>query len=267
MTETKVLINGEYGTGRRSVAQAIHQCSNRKDKPFVSIACGELPEPIIEALLLGKHASSASKLISKKSLLAEAEGGTVFIEDIDTMSKELQKKLFEFFKDYRAAKAANEEEGNQANTTSGVRFIAGSAVHLKDASEAGSFLVDLYKQFASVELSIPPLRDRKDDILPIATYILKKSVGASEDPPQITPDARALMFSYSWPGNISELATTLLDLMPKIENGKITHDMLPEYLGEVEAVVPQITQNQNVFQGRELRKFLSRQIKERQAAT
>ncbi len=255
ITETCVLINGEYGAGRHTVGMAIHESSARKAKPFVVLPCSELPEPVLDLLLFGETQRSEGRLLGKKSTVVDdAAGGTVFLEDVDTLSLDYQQRLADFLAAYKAGKGSGPKK---------VRFLASSSSSLDERVKAGEFLLPLYKQIAMVAVSIAPLRKRREDILPIACSIMRDLLDDRAAAPRFTPDARALMFDYPWPGNVSELAYVMEHVVENMEEGVVSHENLPSFMSAESGAksASELAPSTSMFQGRELRKFLSSQIK------
>ena len=220
---TTVLIQGESGTGKDLIAKAIHYESSRQDKPFVAINCSAIPETLMEAELFGheKGAFTDAKQM-KKGLFEAADGGTLFLDEIGELSPLLQAKLLRVLEDQVIRRV-----GGIRDMQVDVRVIAASNRDLEKAVHDGQFRQDLYYRLAIIAIFIPPLRDRKEDIMPLVDFFIerynrrfKKSIRG------ITDDTRRLIFSHNWPGNVRELKNT-------IERGMILEDepfLRPVYL-------------------------------------
>ncbi|MGB7549550.1 MAG: sigma-54 dependent transcriptional regulator [Terracidiphilus sp.] len=220
---TTILIQGESGTGKDLIAKAIHYESSRSEKPFVAINCSAIPETLMEAELFGheKGAFTDAKQM-KKGLFEAADGGTLFLDEIGELSPLLQAKLLRVLEDQMIRRV-----GGLRDMQVNVRVIAASNRDLEKAVREGQFRQDLYYRLAIIAIFIPPLRDRKGDILPLVDFFIdrynrrfKKSVRG------ITDDTRHLILSHNWPGNVRELKNT-------IERGMILEDetfLRPVYL-------------------------------------
>ena len=220
---TTILIQGESGTGKDLIAKAIHYESSRHAKPFVAINCSAIPETLMEAELFGheKGAFTDAKQM-KKGLFEAADGGTLFLDEIGELTPLLQAKLLRVLEDQVVRRV-----GGIRDMQVDVRVIAASNRDLEKAVREGQFRPDLYYRLAVIAIFIPPLRDRKDDILPLVEFFIdrynrrfKKSIRG------ITDDTRSLILSHNWPGNVRELKNT-------IERGMILEDeplLRPVYL-------------------------------------
>jgi len=220
---TTILIQGESGTGKDLIAKAIHYESSRHEKPFVAINCSAIPETLMEAELFGheKGAFTDAKQM-KKGLFEAADGGTLFLDEIGELSPLLQAKLLRVLEDQVIRRV-----GGLRDMQIDVRVIAASNRDLEKAVREGQFRQDLYYRLAIIAIFIPPLRDRKEDILPLVSFFIdrynrrfKKSVRG------ITDETRSLILSHNWPGNVRELKNT-------IERGMILEEepfLRPVYL-------------------------------------
>jgi DNA-binding NtrC family response regulator len=220
---TTILIQGESGTGKDLIAKAIHYESSRQEKPFVVINCSAIPETLMEAELFGheKGAFTDAKQM-KKGLFEAADGGTLFLDEIGELSPLLQAKLLRVLEEQIIRRV-----GGVRDMQVDVRVIAASNRDLEKAVRDGQFRQDLYYRLAIIAIFIPPLRDRKEDILPLVDFFIdhynrrfKKSIRG------ITDETRRLIFSHNWPGNVRELKNT-------IERGMILEDepfLRPVYL-------------------------------------
>src|SRR5271167_2100395 len=220
---TTILIQGESGTGKDLVAKAIHYRSSRSERPFVAINCSAIPETLMEAELFGheKGAFTDAKQM-KKGLFEAADGGTLFLDEIGELSPLLQAKLLRVLEDQVIRRV-----GGIRDMQVDVRVIAASNRDLEKAVRESQFRQDLYYRLAIIAIFIPPLRDRKEDILPLVDFFIdrynrrfKKSIRG------ITDDTRRLILSHNWPGNVRELKNT-------IERGMILEDeplLRPLYL-------------------------------------
>jgi DNA-binding NtrC family response regulator len=220
---TTILIQGESGTGKDLIAKAIHYESARQERPFVAINCSAIPETLMEAELFGheKGAFTDAKQM-KKGLFEVADGGTLFLDEIGELSPLLQAKLLRVLEDQVIRRI-----GGVRDMQVNVRVIAASNRDLEKAVREGHFRQDLYYRLAIIAIFIPPLRERKEDILPLVDFFIdrynrrfRKSVRGISD------DTRRLLLQHSWPGNVRELKNS-------IERAMILEDeqlLRPHYL-------------------------------------
>jgi transcriptional regulator with PAS, ATPase and Fis domain len=197
-----VLITGESGTGKELIARAIHYNGSRKEKRFVAIDCGAIPENLIESELFGyKKGAFTGAVFDKKGLFEEADGGTVFLDEITNTSRSLQAKLLRVIQEREIRRV-----GDSADRKVDVRLIAATNRDLKQWVQTNQFREDLYYRLNVLSLHIPPLRERKDDIPPLANHILKELVKQNPSLPHtFSRDAIRTLSRYDFPGNIREL--------------------------------------------------------------
>ena len=203
---TTILIQGESGTGKDLIAKSIHYESSRQGRPFVAINCSAIPETLMEAELFGheKGAFTDAKAM-KKGLFEVGDGGTLFLDEIGELSPFLQAKLLRVLEDQMIRRV-----GGGRDMQGDVRVIAASNRDLERAVRDGHFRQDLYYRLAIISIFIPPLRERKEDILPLVEFFLdhynrkfRKSARG------ITEDTRRLLLNYDWPGNVRELKNAI----------------------------------------------------------
>jgi two-component system, NtrC family, response regulator AtoC len=200
MSDSNILIEGETGTGKELFAEYIHKHSTRKENPFVVINCASLPDQLIESELFGHEKGAFTDAKSTKQGLVEiAHGGTLFLDEIGELSLTLQPKLLRFLEngEYRRI-------GGVVNLTSNVRVIGATNRNLLEEADQKNFRRDLLFRLNVITLTIPPLRDRREDILVLAHYFLEvKSPIRSKK--KLSPQAEELLVNYNFPGNIREL--------------------------------------------------------------
>jgi DNA-binding NtrC family response regulator len=202
-----VLISGESGTGKEVFARALHYLSGRAGEPFVPVNCGALPEHLVESEIFGhKRGAFTGALADQAGLIQHAGGGTLFLDEIDTLTRAAQVKLLRFLQDgeYRAV-------GAQELVRADIRIIAATNADLDRLVSDGSFREDLFYRLNVLGLRLPPLRERRGDILLLADHILQgQAVTAAAAPKKLSLEALNGLFAHSWPGNVRELENVLI---------------------------------------------------------
>ena len=201
-SRSTVLISGETGTGKELFARAIHYCGERRSKPFVPVNCAALPDHLIENELFG-HSRGAftGALLEKAGLLQEADGGTLFLDEINSLGLSVQSKLLRVLQDQEFRPL-----GSTKSKTVNVKIIAATNADLRHLVETRQFREDLFYRLNVLSISLPPLRDRKEDILLLANHSLKvyaREFGRKSL--HLNHTAMAKLMGYSWPGNVREL--------------------------------------------------------------
>ncbi len=204
--KSNVLITGESGTGKGLVAQAIHEAGPRKDKPFISINCGAIPETLLESELFGhKKGAFTSAVEDKKGLVTMANGGTLFLDEIGELPPPLQVKLLHVIQSKELTPV-----GDTRVITVDVRVIAATNADLMQRVKEGSFREDLYYRLNVIEITMPTLRERRDDIpLLIKHYLTIFADDAGKNIKDMDYEAMQALLAYDWPGNIRELRNTI----------------------------------------------------------
>lgn len=201
-TTGSVLITGENGTGKELVAHSVHALSQRFNKPFVEVNCAAIPEELIESELFGHEKGAftgATQL--KRGKFDLAHGGTLFLDEIGDMSMKTQAKVLRILQEQKF-----ERVGGSQTISVDVRIVAATNKDLKAEIQAGRFREDLYYRLKVVPILMPSLRDRKEDIQPLAEHFLKDfSASYSRKSRTLTPEALEVLMGYSWPGNVREL--------------------------------------------------------------
>ena len=202
MSDISVLIGGESGTGKEVVARAIHLQSERKNNPFVVVNCGAIPEHLLENELFGyEKGASAGAHAQKLGKFELADTGTLFLDEIGELAPPLQVKLLRFLQDRKI-----ERVGGTQFVDLNVRIIAATNRDLKKEVENHLFREDLYYRLKIVPLDMPPLRERKEDIIPLAQHFLRKLCKDHRKAPMIlSPEAKDALLMHPWPGNVREL--------------------------------------------------------------
>ena len=222
--DSTILLNGETGTGKGMVARAIHKRSKRRDKPFISINCGAIPENLLESELFG-HVRGAftGATSSKQGKFELADGGTILLDEIGDMSSDLQVKVLKVLEE-----GEFEQVGGAKTIKVDVRIIAATHRDLSEEVQRGNFREDLYYRLYVIPMMLPALRDRKSDIpCLIAHFLAHFKQKNDRDVKEITEEALAMMTSYSWPGNVRELKNMVERLVVLKGAGKITARDLP----------------------------------------
>ena len=222
-TDTTILISGESGTGKEVVANAIHTCSRRSNKNFLAINCAALPEPLLESEMFG-HVKGAFTGASdnKEGLFEAANGGTIFLDEIGAMSMSIQGKLLRVLQEKEIRRV-----GGNDTVSIDCRVLAATNIPLEQLMEQGKFREDLYYRLSVIPISIKPLRERAEDILPLLYHILAKECG-EDTPPMIEPEVCNTMEQYNWPGNVRELENAIKHALAFQSDGKVTREALPE---------------------------------------
>lgn len=224
-----VHISGETGTGKELVAAAIHNESRRSGAPFIAINCGALPESLIESELFGHVKGAFSDAIrDKKGRFELAHRGTIFLDEVTELSKNVQVKLLRFLQD-----GTFEKVGGEKTISVNIRVISATNKDLKEEVKNKNFRKDLYYRLNVIPITIPSLRERKNDIPLLVDHFLKQ---AEEDykqkPPRISKEAMSLMMDYAWPGNVRELQNAIQFAIVKCSGSVITPNELPVELRE-----------------------------------
>jgi DNA-binding NtrC family response regulator len=202
-----VLITGESGTGKELIAKAIHESSPRTGKPFVTVNSSNIPSELLESELFG-HTRGAftGAVAAKKGLFEVADGGSIFLDEIGDIPPETQVRLLRVIQEREFTPL-----GDTTPRRVDVRIIAATNIELKDAVKQGTFREDLYYRLAVVPIELPPLRDRREDILPLAQHFIEKynEENGRHVSGHIAPEVLALLEAYSWPGNVRELENAI----------------------------------------------------------
>lgn len=201
-----VLILGETGTGKELVARALHDLSGRSQFPFVAFNCGAFTETLLEDELFGHERGAFTDAhASRKGLLAQAEGGTVFLDEVDTLSARAQVDLLRAVQERRFRPL-----GGQRERPTDVRILAATNAPLERLVRSGRFRADLYYRLGVFSVSLPPLRERKQDVLSLACHFLKKHLAADRGEKRLSTGASAALVEYDWPGNVRELENAMI---------------------------------------------------------
>jgi sigma-54 specific flagellar transcriptional regulator A len=228
--DSTILITGETGTGKGLVARAIHQKSKRRNKPFISINCGAIPENLLESELFG-HVKGAftGATVSKSGKFELAHGGTIFLDEIGDMSPDLQVKVLKVLEE-----GEFEQVGGAKTIRVDVRVIAATHRDLPEEVKSGNFREDLFYRLYVIPIGLPALRDRKADIPYLASYFMQLSNNKNNRQLEgVSEEALEVFMSYSWPGNVRELRNVIERLVVLKGCGKILAHDLPKELKTV----------------------------------
>jgi two-component system response regulator AtoC len=236
---TTVLITGESGSGKEVVARSIHERCERADQPFLAINCGAIPESLIESELFGHSRGAFTGAdAARPGLFREADGGTVFLDEIGELPAHIQVKLLRVLQEQEVRPV-----GEPRSVPIDVRIVAATARDLAGEVAAGRFRDDLYYRLNVLQIHVPPLRDRPDDIPVLAEQLLRnlsRRVGKRVEP--LVPDVLDLLAGYPWPGNVRELENTLERALILTRDGRLTRNLFPfadQVKTEAEASAPE----------------------------
>jgi transcriptional regulator with PAS, ATPase and Fis domain len=227
--DSTILILGETGVGKEVAARAIHAQSSRKDRPFVAINCGAFPEALLESELFGHVKGAFTGAINNNTgLFREAEGGTLLLDEIGDLTATMQVKLL---------RALQEKEirpvGSSKTYAVEARVIAATNRSLEELVHQGRFRHDLYYRISVIPFVIPPLRDRREDILPLSEHFIRKHrKRATRSPITLDHTSQQLLLDYSWPGNVRELENAIEHCLAMRRGPLLTPDFLPVQIVE-----------------------------------
>jgi two-component system response regulator AtoC len=224
-TTATVLVIGETGTGKEVIARAIHHQSQRRTKPFIATSCAALPESLLESELFGHEKGSFTGAVErKKGKFEAADRGTLFLDEIGEINANTQVHLLRALEDKKITRVGCNEE-----IEVDVRFISATNRDLRTMVKQGDFREDLYYRLNVVRIELPSLKDRKEDILPLAEHFLKKySEENSKSIKKFSPEVVKFMLNYSWPGNVRELENMIERGVILSKKNSITLDELPQ---------------------------------------
>jgi DNA-binding NtrC family response regulator len=229
-----ILITGESGTGKELIARAIHTQGRRHAAPFVAVNCGALTETLLESELFGHvKGSFTGAIANKRGIFEQAEDGTVFLDEISETSTALQVKLLRVLQEREIVPV-----GGSNAVQVRARVVAATNSNLDKLCEAGIFRRDLFYRLNVINLHLPPLRDRLDDLPLLITHLLRKHTSPEESVPVVENDALTRLMAHSWPGNVRELENVIERAITLNRGGRITEDDLPPIVLETEPAKP-----------------------------
>jgi transcriptional regulator with PAS, ATPase and Fis domain len=226
-----VLVTGESGTGKELIARAIHYNSPRASEPFVAVNLAAVPATLIESELFGhKKGAFTDARADKRGLFAEADGGTIFLDEIGELAAALQAKLLRVLQEHeiRPLGATQIEKVD-------VRVVAATNRDLEEQMSAGAFREDLYYRLNVIQLDLPPLRRRPDDIIPLAEHFLALAAAKTGHTVRLGPDVPRTLLSYPWPGNVRELENVIERGLALCRGDEILLSDLPNHVRERKA--------------------------------
>ena len=200
------LLIGETGTGKELVARAIHYLSERDARPFVPVNCGSLPDTLLEDELFGHERGAYTDARARRTgLITQAAGGTLFLDEVDSLTPRAQVALLRVLQDHTVRPL-----GSSSEHRVDVRFLAASNVDLAALVSRHAFREDLYYRLCVLTVRLPPLRERREDILPLARHFLLKHALRDRVTPRLAPEAESALLAWHWPGNVRELENAVL---------------------------------------------------------
>ncbi len=254
-----VLVTGESGVGKNIFAQAIHNASTRRGGPFVAINCATLGKLTLESEIFGFEEGAFEGLASdgKAGLLEIASGGTLFLDEISEMDDDLQGKLIRVLREGRMRRM-----GSAQDVELDVRIIAASNVDLDIYTQEHRFREELYHLLSEVQVQIPPLRERPEDILPLVDYFLKMNRLKHKREYTMDPEVRQVFLEYPWPDNVREVKNLVACITAAADDGHITRFMLPQHILDVaqerEGIPQTLGSRVREFEREEIRKMIRR---------
>jgi two-component system, NtrC family, response regulator HydG len=224
-TDITVLIEGETGSGKEYIARAIHYASNRSKKPFIAVDCGAIPKELANSILFGHSKGSFTGAVNDKTgYFQEAKDGTLFMDEIGNLSHENQVKILRALQEKSITRI-----GDNRSQKVNIRLIAASNSSLIEKVKAGEFREDLYHRLNEFKIDLPPLRERKEDIMKFAGHFIKQAnKDFNKNVTQIDDPAKELLVNYHWHGNIRELQNVIKRVVLLSPDNIITSQQLPE---------------------------------------
>jgi DNA-binding NtrC family response regulator len=220
--DAAVVINGETGTGKELIARALHYVGPRAAYPFVPVNCGSLTDTLLEDELFGhERGAFTDAKYARTGLLLQAERGTLFLDEVDSLTPRAQVALLRVLQDktFRTL-------GSSRERRSDVRFIAASNTPLRSLMRSGAFRSDLFYRLCVLSIELPPLRERREDILLLAQHFLVRHARSGTKPPELAPVAERALLAYDWPGNVRELENVIIRAVTLATDARITLDDL-----------------------------------------
>ena len=250
--DTTILLSGESGTGKGLLARAIHDRSIRRAKPFVEINCSAIEDSLLEIELFGYEAGhdiAGADSRGKTGKIEKADGGTLFLDDVDCMSLDVQAKILSVLE-----KEAVDRLGATAGRSVDLRIVAASNKPLSSVVEKKGFREDLYYRLKVFQIELAPLRERREDILPLSQHFLSVLQYEDRGPVDLTPRAKELLMAYHWPGNVRELKHFIEEAFLVSNGTTIYPENLPDDLRREDNPQPSGTLSE--IEGQHIRRVL-----------
>ena len=247
-TDISVLVTGESGVGKESIPRIIHTLSNRKHGRYIAVNCGAIPEGTIDSELFGHEKGAfTGATATRNGYFEEADGGTIFLDEVGELPLTTQVRLLRILENGEFMKV-----GSSVVQKTNVRIVAATNVKMQDAIKKGQFREDLYYRLSTVEIHLPPLRERKDDIHLLFRKFASDFASKYKMPAiKLTPDAVSLLTNYRWSGNIRQLRNVAEQISVLEQQRDITAPVLQTYLptptSTLPTVIPQNNRNENDF--------------------
>jgi len=223
--DSNVLLLGESGVGKELIASFIHKWSDRESGPFISVNCGAIPENVLESELFGNMEKGTQKEVGRLGSFVLANGGTLFLDDIDKLPISLQVKVF------RAIQERNVPNINGTNSIEvNFRIIASTSVDLEEKVRGGTFRKDIYYLLNVIPMVVPSLRERKDDVIPLILHFANRINKKYSMNKKFNPLLLKTMQEYAWPGNVRELQNIVERLLVTVDGNWIEVEQLPDYM-------------------------------------
>jgi two-component system response regulator GlrR len=244
-SEASVFIQGASGTGKELLARAIHRASHRSQGPFVAVNCAAIPENLLESELFGhRKGSFTGASYDHKGLVPSADGGTLFLDEIGDMPLALQAKLLRVLQD-REVRAVGATQG----TTVDVRIISATHRDLDAQMKAGRFREDLYYRLNVVSLALPPLSERREDIVPLAVHYLRVTAARyGKDVQAMAPEALQMLLAAPWPGNVRQLVNVIEQAVALCTSGVVPASLIQQALKEEPAQLASLEEARGAFE-------------------
>ncbi len=238
-SDSTVLVLGESGTGKELVAKTIHANSKRTGKPFIPVNCGAIPMELLESELFGHEKGAFTGAVALRVGRFElADGGTIFLDEIGEMPPILQVKLLRVLQE-----RSFERIGGTKTVHSDVRIIAATNKNLEDAVQEGSFREDLFYRLNVIPITLPPLRDRSEDVIALAEFFIRRHAARFDRQPlALSAEVVEIFKAYAWPGNVRELENTLERLLVLSDGDVVSpHDLSEKMTGKKLPSVPDVS--------------------------
>ena len=236
--KTTVLITGESGTGKERVARALHESSNRNDRPFLVVNCGAIPEALVESELFGHEKGAFTGATSRSvGIFRQAEGGTVFLDEIGDLPLPVQVKLLRVLQERKVRGV-----GETSESSVDVRILAATNRNIEEDVKSGRFRQDLYYRLNVIRIEVPPLRERREDVPDLARHFLARAAAENErELREFSPEALRALDSYAFPGNVRELENVIERAVALSQGPTIGLSDLPRELsGQVSGTMPSL---------------------------